>query len=81
MVIKMDTIKKLNSICMNCGKEGISEFWELCDCASSNYVHRAVCHDCDKIIGYLINDDLCSFDRLYCHDCVIKAVNKRKERK
>lgn len=60
-------------ICLNCGKEYEPVVWcEKCDCNNPNVVHRQKCDGCDSIIGFVIDDDYCGIDKLYCSTCINK---------
>lgn len=61
----------MGDICLNCGKEHGNELWgALCNCNKPNVVHQKQCDGCKKIIGYIIDDDYCGPEKLYCPQCV-----------
>ncbi len=61
----------MRDVCITCGREHEPEVWGSdCTCKEPNVVHRQQCNGCQKIIGYVIDDDYCSPEKLYCSTCV-----------
>lgn len=68
----------MQDICLNCGAEHEYKRWGAkCLCDAPNVVHQAKCDGCGKILGYIIDDDYCAPEKLYCSDCVEKARQKQ----
>lgn len=64
----------MDDICLNCGQEVRPALWGgKCSCDNPNVVHQEKCHDCDNVLGCIIDDDYCSPDKLYCSECLNKA--------
>jgi len=60
----------MDDICMICGKEVESKMWGG-NCEKNHLVvHQEKCNKCDKVIGYIIDDDYCKPDHLYCPNCI-----------
>jgi len=59
--------------CLNCGKEYEPQLWEAtCNCKKPNVTHQLKCHGCESIIGVILDDDYCGFEKLYCPKCMNK---------
>ncbi len=64
-------------ICLSCGKEWKAEVGGAsCDCGKSNCIHYIKCSGCDKLMGYINDDDHTILAVIYCLDCIEKAKNK-----
>ena len=64
----------MKDLCLNCGAEYEAELWGAeCTCKSPNVVHQIECMGCSRMIGYIIDDDYCDHEKLYCPDCVDKS--------
>lgn len=67
----------MDDVCLNCTQEHKTQvFGATCNCSNPNIVHRQKCTGCDKIIGYMIDDDYCELTKLYCSDCMNISVHK-----
>jgi len=64
----------MRDICLNCGSEFESKLFgaDCTACLSPNVVHQMKCMNCDNVIGFLIDDDYCVPEKLYCSDCMKK---------
>lgn len=65
-------------LCLNCGTEHDNETIRdsPCSCENPNVVHQQKRDGCENIIGYVIDDDFCFPEKLYCPDCMDKAREK-----
>jgi hypothetical protein len=61
-------------ICSSCGNQLEYELWGAkCHCPNPNVVHQQPCDLCGKLIGYIIDDDYCTPEKLICPDCLNKT--------
>lgn len=68
-----------NDICLSCGREYEPILWGAkCTCDTPNVIHQSSCDGCGNTCGYIIDDDYCCPERLYCHVCISKAKEKVK---
>ena len=68
-------MKNRKDLCLNCGREFVGKeckLWgAICDCSSPDVVHLWKCKGCSNVLGFIIDDDYCGPEKLYCHDCVL----------
>lgn len=68
----------MSDICLGCGKKHLSKTWGAeCGCEAPNVVHERKCTGCSSVLGFIIDDDYCGPEKLYCSTCM--AVGRAKE--
>lgn len=69
----------MNKICPKCGTIAEDEdAFQKCECGE-DMVHICSCSGCRKTMLYLIDDDYCGLDYLFCPECSKKIMEKKHE--
>ena len=65
----------MRDLCLSCGCKHEHEIWGAnCNCQKPDVVHRMKCDLCDNVIGFLVDDDYHTPERLCCSECLDSAM-------